>query len=264
MYLCDQERECASKEQFCEPEVQTFLDKAPRFTIRWVIGLSTQPIYLQILRRQCCLNSTCIGSDTYWYTTSYCKWRPCSHCKCKCFSNSQNLVPSLISSKKIFPVLPEWRSCPCARGRLLPFQRLLPVATLPRHILSSEGIIIFIFLFPVLQKHHFSECWITPKMSRNVRPETSRRSLETLVARARRSATTRIAPRWLREHRISHFFKAIFPAPPVCVKMCVFEQVRCIVERCDDGSIAPVPEGQCCPSKRACPAQVLVLSDLMI
>ena len=46
--------------------------------------------------------------------------------------------------------------------------------------------------------------------------------------------------------------------------MCVFEQVRCIVERCDDGSIAPVPEGQCCPSKRACPAQVLVLSDLMI
>ena len=34
-------------------------------------------------------------------------------------------------------------------------------------------------------------------------------------------------------------------------------QVRCIVERCIDGSIAPVPKGQCCPSKRACPTQVI-------
>ena len=55
------------------------------------------------------------------------------------------------------------------------------------------------------------------KMSRNVQPETSRRSLETLVVRARRSATTRIAPRWLREHHISHFFQAVFPAQAVNV-----------------------------------------------
>ena len=64
---------------------------------------------------------------------------------------------------RIFPVLPKWRSCPGARGRLLPFQRLLPVATLPGHILSSKGIIIFIFLFLVLQKHQISECLNHPQ-----------------------------------------------------------------------------------------------------
>ena len=81
---------------------------------------------------------------------------------CKCFSYfSQNPAPSLLSSKQIFPVLPEWRSCPGARGRLLPFQRLVPVATLPGHILSSKGIIIFSTL--VLQKHHFSDCLNHPK-----------------------------------------------------------------------------------------------------
>ena len=38
----------------------------------------------------------------------------------------------------------------------------------------------------------------------------------------------------------------------------VMSQVLCIVERCGDGSIAPVPGGQCCPSARACPRQQYV------
>ena len=65
---------------------------------------------------------------------------------------------------------------------------------------------------------------------------------------------------WVRQHQL-------FPGdfPHTCQKKVsdlwitnpLLLQVRCIVERCSDGSIAPVPQGQCCPSKRACPAQVI-------
>ena len=160
--------------------------------------------------------------------------------------------------------MPEWRSCPSARGRLLPFQRPLPVATLPGHILSSKGIIICIFLFLVLKKHNFPECLNHPQNeqkcpSGDIAP-IPRDSCCPSKAECDNNNCSQVIER--RE------YLSFFPRPYFLLKqsvsMCVFEQVRCIVERCDDGSIAPVPEGQCCPSKRACPAQVLVLSDLMI
>ena len=181
----------------------------------------------------------------------------------KCFSySSQNLAPSLLSSKQIFPVLPEWRSCPGARGRLLPFQRLVPVATLPGHILSSKGIIIFSTL--VLQKHHFSDCLNHPKNEQKCPTGDLAPIPRDSCCPSKAECDNKNCSQVIERTSYFSFFQAIFPAPAVCVKMCVFEQVRCIVERCDDGSIAPVPEGQCCPSKRACPAQVLVLLDLMI
>ena len=166
---------------------------------------------------------------------------------------------------RIFPVLPKWRSCPGARGRLLPFQRPLPVATLPGHILSSKGIIICIFLFLVLKKHNFPECLNHPQKwaemsNRRHRADPSR----LLLSEQSGVRQQELLPGDWEKIVFLIFFQLPYFLLKQSVSMCVFEQVRCIVERCDDGSIAPVPEGQCCPSKRACPAQVLVLSDLMI
>ena len=140
---------------------------------------------------------------------------------CKCFSYfSQNLAPSLLSSKNFssfarMAILPR---CPRAAAALpKTFARCNTARAYP--VLQRYNHLHFPISCPT--KAWFSWMFESPtKMSRNVQPETSRRSLETLVVRARRSATTRIAPRWLRENRISHFFQAIFPAQAVCVNVC--------------------------------------------
>ena len=38
-------------------------------------------------------------------------------------------------------------------------------------------------------------------------------------------------------------------------------QVRCFIERCDDGSIAPRPPGKCCPSLTMCSAPIKLVTD---
>ena len=121
---------------------------------------------------------------------------------------------------RIFPVLPEWRSCPCARGRLLPFQRLLPVATLPRHILSSEGIIIFIFLFRVLQKHHFSECLNHPKNEQKCPTGDIAPIPRDSCCPSKAECDNKNCSQVIERTSYFSFFQAIFPAPAVCVKVC--------------------------------------------
>ena len=38
-------------------------------------------------------------------------------------------------------------------------------------------------------------------------------------------------------------------------------KVRCFIERCDDGSIAPRPPGKCCPSLTMCPSPIKLVTD---
>ena len=204
VYLCDQERECASKEQFCEPEVQTLLYKAPRFSIRRVIGLSfpvLEATHIDAQHHIATVGPVVIDVQVFF------------------LSQSQSSTQFVILQEN-FPVLPEWRSCPCTRGRLLPFQRLLPVATLPGHILSSKGIIIFIFLFLVLQKHHFSECLNHPKNEQKCPTGDIAPIPRDSCCPSKAECDNKNCSQVIERTSYFSFFQAIFPAPAVFFNVC--------------------------------------------
>ena len=181
---------------------------------------------------------------------------------CKCFSYfSQNLAPSLLSSKNFssfarMAILPR---CPRAAAALpktfarCNTARAYPVLQRYNHLhfpIPCPTKASFLWMFESPQK------W-AEMSDRRHRADPSRLLL---------SEQGGVRQQELLPGDWENIIFLIFSRPYFLLKqsMCVFDQVRCIVDRCDDGSIAPVPEGQCCPSKRACPTQVLVLSDLMI
>ena len=183
---------------------------------------------------------------------------------CKCFSYfSQNPAPSFLSSKNfssfarmaILPLCPRAAAAlpkTCARCNTA---RAYPVLQRYNHLhfpISCPTKASFLWLFESPQK------W-AEMSDRRPRADPSR----LLLSEQGGVRQQELLPGDWENIVFLIFFRPFFLLQQ-SVSMCVFEQVRCIVERCDDGSIAPVPEGQCCPSKRACPAQVLTSSVFLL
>ena len=181
---------------------------------------------------------------------------------CKCFSYfSQNLAPSLLSSKNFssfarMAILPR---CPRAAAALpktfarCNTARAYPVLQRYNHL-----------HFPIScrrKKHQISECLNHPQNEQKCPTGDIAPIPRDSCCPSKAECDNKNCSQVIERREYLSFFPRPYFLLKQSVSMCVFEQVRCIVERCDDGSIAPVPEGQCCPSKRACPAQVLVLSN---
>ena len=139
------------------------------------------------------------------------------------------------------PVLPQRRTCPCAGGQMLSLQGPLSIAALPGHFLPSKG---------RLFSNHAQRCSY---------PSNDHQRCPTgdLAPIPRNSCCPSKAE--CDNTNCSQVFFTHLPkkVSDLWITNPLLLQVRCIVERCSDGSIAPVPQGQCCPSKRACPAQVI-------